>query len=638
MLRPSLAGLVLAFASILPAQNCVTTLFTSNNGGSVGGAVFFDINVTSSVLVQYLDTNYSAAIGTPVGMDIWITPGTSIGNQTNQALWTLSATDNGTSTSAGTNAPTRITLASPLLLGAGSHGVALIARGSGHRYTNGNGTNQNFSDAFIALSLGTALNVPWTGTPFNPRVWNGTLCYLPASGLYPNFSGTPRSGTDPLAVQFTDQTYTSDPNGVLGWSWDFNGDALPDSTAQNPSFTYLTEGSFNVTLTAFDAQHGQASITKNAYIQVGFVDASFTTSVLSGTTILFTDTSTGGPTSWAWDFENDGIVDSTLQNAIHTYPAAGQYTCKLTVTDAISTDTVTVPLGIGIIPLPAFGRTYTAAGATRGLWFQSPIRFSIVSLKVPDESNHGLQNVAVYRMAAAPPAYAGNASGGLELFQAGVPSASNIPCVLSFDTGEFVGVLGACGDATTMRTSYATPVGPYLSSIFGNPVSLTRFLTQTNIVAQSGNGAYSSEAAFEVGRVVMGVSAAVGLKYDLGSASGTGAPAPTLKTTALPILGQTAQLTIDQQDVNVFGFVVLGFGRANVPTPFGTLLVNPIVYSDLLNGGGLMGPGQFTYSFNIPLDPALNGAGPANWQNINFVTGPGAFSMSNGQEWWLASN
>jgi len=138
--------------------------------------------------------------------------------------------------------------------------------------------------------------------------------------------------------------------------------------------------------------------------------------------------------------------------------------------------------------------------------------------------------------------------------------------------------------------------------------------------------------------VVMGVSAAVGLKYDLGSASGTGAPAPTLKTTALPIIGQTAQLTIDQQDVNVFGFVVLGFGRANVPTPFGTLLVSPIVYSDVVNGGGLMNAGQFTYNFNIPLDPSLNGAGPVNWQNINFVTGPGAFSMSNGQEWWLAAN
>ena len=27
--------------------------------------------------------------------------------------------------------------------------------------------------------------------------------------------------------------------------------------------------------------------------------------------ILFTDTSTGSPTTWAWDFENDGVVDST---------------------------------------------------------------------------------------------------------------------------------------------------------------------------------------------------------------------------------------------------------------------------------------------------------------------------------------
>ncbi|MBI5853465.1 MAG: hypothetical protein HZB39_20840 [Planctomycetes bacterium] len=302
------------------------------------------------------------------------------------------------------------------------------------------------------------------------------------------------------------------------------------------------------------------------------------------------------------------------------------------------TDTITTVLGIGIIPIHDFGSTFSSATLTRGLWVQAPTRFSSVSLEVPDESAHGLQNVAVYRMASAPPAFSGCARGGRRFLQAGTASAAVIPCVVSYDTGEFVGALGACGDATTMRSSYATSVGPFLSSIFGNPVTLTCFLTQTNIAVTGGNARYSSEAAFEVSRVVYAISAAVGLAYDVGSASGTGAPAPTMKTTALPILGQAAQLTIDQQDVNVFGFVALGFGRANVPTPFGTLLVNPIVYADVVDGGALMGPGQFTYNFPIPLDPALNGAGPVNWQNINFVTGPGAFSMSNGQEWWLASN
>ena len=54
--------------------------------------------------------------------------------------------------------------------------------------------------------------------------------------------------------------------------------------------------------------------------------ASFTAAPTSGTaplTVQFTDTSTGGPTSWAWDF-GDGST-STAQNPGHVYASAGSY-------------------------------------------------------------------------------------------------------------------------------------------------------------------------------------------------------------------------------------------------------------------------------------------------------------------------
>ncbi|MCC6784268.1 MAG: PKD domain-containing protein [Planctomycetes bacterium] len=637
MLRPSLAGLALALAAVLPAQNCLTTIMVGTTTTTSGCAAVFDITVANPILLTQVQCNFAAALGTNVGLNVWICPTTYVGNTTNQALWTqIASFPTGSVTSAGPGQPTIFTLSTPYLLNPGSYGVSLDCDGTSHRYSSTAATS--YSDANLTINLGAIQGTPWTGTLLSPRQWNGTLCYQLGSGLFPNFTATPTSGTEPLTVQFTDATYSSDPGGVLAWSWDLDGDGNPDATAQNPSYTYLTEGSYNVSLTALDATHGQRSITKTGYIKVGFVDAGFTTQVLAGTTVAFTDTSTGGPTSWAWDFDGDNVIDSTSQNPIHTYPAAGQYSCKLTVTDAISSDSVTIPLGIGILPLPAFGSTYSSATSTRGLWFQTPVRFSIVSLKVPDESNHGLQNVAVYRLAAAPPNYSASASGGLEFFQAGTPSSQTIPCAISYDANEFVGVIGACGNSTTMRTSYATPTGSFASSLFGNPVTIWRLLTQTNIVTTGGTGAYSGEPTAAIGRVVLGVSAAVGLRYGNASASGTGAAAPKLTTSALPILGQTAQLTVDQQDLNTFGFVTLGFGRASVPTPFGELLVSPILWSDVLNGGALMGAGQFTYNFPVPLDPALNGAGPVNWQNINFVTGSGTFSMSNGQEWWLAAN
>ncbi|RKY14799.1 MAG: hypothetical protein DRP82_03210 [Planctomycetota bacterium] len=55
-------------------------------------------------------------------------------------------------------------------------------------------------------------------------------------------------------------------------------------------------------------------------------------------TVNFTDKSTGNPTSWEWDFDNDGTVDSTDQNPTYTYSSPGWYTVRLTVSDGTSSD------------------------------------------------------------------------------------------------------------------------------------------------------------------------------------------------------------------------------------------------------------------------------------------------------------
>ncbi len=51
--------------------------------------------------------------------------------------------------------------------------------------------------------------------------------------------------------------------------------------------------------------------------------------------ITFTDLSTGGTGgyTYAWDFNNDTITDSSDENPTHSYSSAGTYTVKLTVTD-----------------------------------------------------------------------------------------------------------------------------------------------------------------------------------------------------------------------------------------------------------------------------------------------------------------
>jgi len=63
------------------------------------------------------------------------------------------------------------------------------------------------------------------------------------------------------------------------------------------------------------------------------------TTIVAGDTIQFTDLSTGNPTNWEWDFENDGIIDSYEQNPEWIYTEAGIYSVSLTVSKGIYTDT-----------------------------------------------------------------------------------------------------------------------------------------------------------------------------------------------------------------------------------------------------------------------------------------------------------
>lgn len=65
--------------------------------------------------------------------------------------------------------------------------------------------------------------------------------------------------------------------------------------------------------------------------------ADFTANPTSGCAPLdvqFTDTSTGSPTSWQWDFDNNGTIDSTDQNPSYQHNTPGTYTVKLTATNA----------------------------------------------------------------------------------------------------------------------------------------------------------------------------------------------------------------------------------------------------------------------------------------------------------------
>jgi PKD repeat protein len=54
--------------------------------------------------------------------------------------------------------------------------------------------------------------------------------------------------------------------------------------------------------------------------------------------VSFTDTSINLPSAWAWDFDDDGTVDSEMQDPLHVYDQPGRYSVRLTATNVMGWD------------------------------------------------------------------------------------------------------------------------------------------------------------------------------------------------------------------------------------------------------------------------------------------------------------
>lgn len=176
------------------------------------------------------------------------------------------------------------------------------------------------------------------------------LFTAPAFGaVTANFTADFTSGCAPLVVHFTNTS-----TGATSYSWNLGNSTT--SVATNPSTSYLTVGTFTVTLTASD---GTSSSTRTMVITV-YPPPSVSfyandTEVCPGATVLFTNTSTGGvpgPMTYLWNFGDGGI--STAAAPAHTYATPGHYNVALSVTNSQGcVRTVTRMTYVEVIPGPA---------------------------------------------------------------------------------------------------------------------------------------------------------------------------------------------------------------------------------------------------------------------------------------------
>ncbi len=177
------------------------------------------------------------------------------------------------------------------------------------------------------------------------------------------FTTSPTSGYSPLKVVFTD-TSIGTPT-----SWDWNFGDRTSSTEKDPVHTYNETGKYTVTLKVKNIK-GNNKITKYRYITIlaplKAPVANFSTNVSEGyapLSVQFTDHSENA-TGVSWDFDNNGVIDSTDRNPVHEYATQGTYSINLTAVNANVTDSKLATITVSekptiILPVANFSSNVT---------------------------------------------------------------------------------------------------------------------------------------------------------------------------------------------------------------------------------------------------------------------------------------
>jgi len=83
------------------------------------------------------------------------------------------------------------------------------------------------------------------------------------------FTADETLGASPFVVNFSDFSTAASGNNIVSWAWDFNNDGIIDSNEPNPSYTFLDEQSYSVSLTVSDGTNQNTYIAKDYITLLG---------------------------------------------------------------------------------------------------------------------------------------------------------------------------------------------------------------------------------------------------------------------------------------------------------------------------------------------------------------------------------
>jgi PKD repeat protein len=221
-------------------------------------------------------------------------------------------------------------------------------------------TSQNSSHTYTAVGTYSAILTVTDviGARATASALTITVNPLPSATAAANRN----SGNAPVSVSFT--SAISGGTAPFSFAWVF-GDGS-SATSQNPSHTYTSADTYNVTLTVTDANGVAANasaLTITISPALSVTDGASSNAGITPLEVSFTSTPTGGlaPYSYAWTF-GDGAT-SSLQNPSHSYANGGVFSAALTITDANGTSASATSLSITAIgPLTATASAGAATG------------------------------------------------------------------------------------------------------------------------------------------------------------------------------------------------------------------------------------------------------------------------------------
>jgi PKD repeat protein len=174
--------------------------------------------------------------------------------------------------------------------------------------------------------------------------------FAPAALAAPDFTWDPVS---PVACEQIDFTPSPDAVNPL---FDYEND---DTFVSDLTHSFLTEGTHPVEMTSDNG----LPVTHDVDVQNAPPVASFDYSPTqpdAGGWIVFNSMSTdcGDPVTVEWDFDEDGVPDSTAVNPVHQFSTPGPHVVTLTASDGdvTDTDTQTVNVRDSSVPIAAFHR------------------------------------------------------------------------------------------------------------------------------------------------------------------------------------------------------------------------------------------------------------------------------------------